>query len=251
MTDGPALPPVVVLVRPQMPENIGACARAMRNFGLTELRLVKPRERWPNEKAVAMAANAVGVLDDARLFETLEEAVADLDRVYATTARERHIVKPVLTPRGAAQDARNVARRAGYLFGPERTGLEADEIMGAQAIVEIPTDPGYASLNLAQAVLICAYEWRLAGETRRDQELQTGEFGPASQAELVRLYEHLEEELEAGGFFRTEAQKPTMVQNLRAIFARAGLTEQEVRTLRGAIKSLTTRRKLPRNRDAG
>ena len=234
-----------------MPENIGACARAMRNFGLTELRLVKPRERWPNEKAVAMAANAVGVLDDASLFETLEAAVADLDRVYATTARERHIVKPMMTPRGAAQDARAVARRAGYLFGPERTGLEAPEIAGAQAIVEIPTDPGYASLNLAQAVLICAYEWRLSGEGGHDQILQTGEFGPASQAELGLLYEHLEKELQAGGFFRTEAQKPTMVQNLRAIFARAGLTEQEVRTLRGAIKSLTTRRKMPRNRDAG
>jgi len=238
-----AKPPVVILVRPQMPENIGACARAMRNFGLTELRLVNPRERWPNEKAVAMAANAVGVLDDAKVFGTLEQAVCDLDRVYATTARQRHVVKPLLTPRGAAVEAR-ASRRAGYLFGPERTGLEADEIAAAQAIVEIPADPDYASLNLAQAVLVCAYEWFQLGASRPDRVLQTGEFGLASQAELQRLYEHLESELETGGFFRTDAQKPTMVQNLRALFARASLTEQEVRTLRGAIKSLTTNKKV-------
>lgn len=248
MTEGGrSRPPVVILVRPQMPENIGAAARAMRNFGLTELRLVRPRERWPNEKAVSMAANAVGVLDDARLFDTLEAAVGDLDRVFATTARERHIVKPILTPRGAAVEAR-AGLRPGYLFGPERTGLEAEEVAAAQAIVEIPTDPDYASLNLAQAVLVCAYEWRLAGTTRPDRALPTGEHGLASQAELGSLYEHLENELQAGGFFRTAAQKPTMVQNLRAIFSRADLTEQEVRTLRGAVKSLTTRRKIPKGR---
>lgn len=237
--------PVVVLVRPQMPENIGACARAMRNFGLTELRLVKPRERWPNEKAVSMAANAVAVLDEAKVFETLDGATADLDRVFATSARERHVVKPLMTPRAAAAAARR-SRRPGYLFGPERTGLEAEEVAGAQAIVEIPADPDYASLNLAQAVLVCSYEWFLSGIDQPDQALQTGEYGLASQAELGRFYDHLESELDAGGFFRTEAQRPTMVQNLRAMFARASLTEQEVRTLRGAIKSLTTNKKTSR-----
>ncbi|MBM3557770.1 MAG: RNA methyltransferase, partial [Alphaproteobacteria bacterium] len=196
--------PAVILVRPQLPENIGACARAMRNFGLTDLRLVAPRERWPNERAVAMAAHAVAVVEDARVHPTLEEAIADLQVVYATTARNRYLVKPILTPRAAAVETRRLdgeGTRVGYLFGPERTGLETDEIAVASAIIEIPTDPDYASLNLAQAVLVCAYEWfNAAPAPAQPVPLDP----PATQGALAKLYDHLEGELEAGGFFRTE-----------------------------------------------
>ena len=156
------LTPAIILVRPQMGENIGAAARGMRNFGLSEMRLVAPRDGWPNPKAVATASGAGRVLDAARVHGTTAEAIADCHTVYATTARPRDLIKPVLTPEAAMAEARGLiaaGQKVGFLFGPERAGLQNDDLAGAQAIVSVPVDPEFASLNLAQCVLLLAYEW--------------------------------------------------------------------------------------------
>jgi len=247
--------PAIILVRPQLPENIGAAARAMRNCGLADLRLVRPRMRWPHAKARAVAAGADRVLDQAKLFETVEAAVSDLGYVLATTARPRDQVKPVLTPRAAAAElrARAAARtRAGILFGPERTGLENEETDLADAFVSVPLDPGFSSLNLAQAVLVLAYEWFQAGDVTPARRMPpAARVVPASKAELAAFFARLEAELKACGFLRNPEMQPVMARNIRSMFARAELTEQEIRTLHGMLTGLTQRPHAPRERSAG
>lgn len=240
--DGDA--PAIVLVRPQLGENIGTAARAMLNFGLSDLRLVAPRDGWPSERARAAASGADLVIDRARLFADSKEAVADLDFVIATTARARDMVKPVLTPAAAAAKLREAIAaggRAGVMFGPERTGLENDEVVLADALVMVPVNPAFASLNLAQAVLLIGYEWFKASDRTAAERIDYLQTRPATKEELLGFFEHLEGELDRFGFLKPPEKRPSMVRNLRNLFQRAGLTEQEVRTMRGVVASLTRR----------
>lgn len=237
--------PCIVLVEPQLGENIGMAARAMLNFGLTDLRLVRPRDVWPNQKAVNAASGANVVVDDARLFDTTEEAVADLQRVYAATARARDMRKTVVTPQRAASDMRGfntAGDRCGILFGPERAGLDNHDVALADTLLSVPLNPAFSSLNIAQAVLLVAYEWFRSDDETPPEVFVQGRTGPAARAELIALFEHLESELVAGGFLFPPEKAPVMVRNLRNMLQRAHLTEQEVRTLRGVIKGLTERR---------
>jgi tRNA/rRNA methyltransferase len=234
--------PCVILNEPQLAENIGAVARVMANFGLHDLRLVRPRDGWPQERAWASASGADWPLNNARVFDRLEDAVADLHRLYATTARPRETRLPVLTPREAAGELNAAAHEGlntGLLFGGERAGLETSDIALAQAIVTIPIDPKFRSLNLAQAVALSAYEWRMTVADRPAAAFRPEGEEPAPQAEVIGFYEHLERELEFSGFFYPPEKTPSMVRNLRMIFARSRLTLQEVRTLRGVITALT------------
>jgi tRNA/rRNA methyltransferase len=241
--------PVVILVEPQLGENIGTAARAMLNFGLTDMRIVNPRDGWPSEKAVTSSSGADLVIDNVRVFETTAEAVADLNFLYATTARPRDMFKRETTPREAALETRTSlegGEKVGILFGAERAGLSNADITLAQAIIAIPVNPAYASLNLAQAVLLVAYEWFQSGDVKHDDgnvggraRLGDKEEPLASNEDLVHLFEHLESELDSAGFLRPPEKRPNMVQNLRNIFQKAQLREQEVRTLRGVVKSLT------------
>ncbi|HYH36883.1 MAG TPA: RNA methyltransferase [Azospirillum sp.] len=238
--------PTIILVQPQMGENIGACARAMLNCGLTELRLVKPRDGWPNEKAQASASGADLVLDNAKLYETTAEAVADLQVVYATTVRTRGMVQEFVTPRVAAEELRAqyaAGHTTGVLFGPERTGLVNDDLTLADKLITVPLNPSFSSLNLAQAVLLIGYEWFQTGEVPPDRVLHTGQTRPATKAELLNFFEHIEGELDRTGFFTTPEKRPSMVRNLRNAFERMQMTEQEVRTFHGILASLTGRRK--------
>lgn len=239
--------PIFILVEPQMPENIGGAARAMWNFGLERMRLVAPREGWPNPKAVAMASGAGRLLDDARLFGTTAEAVADITHLYATTARPRGMTKRVITPEAAmAEAAERIAagERVGVLFGRERTGLETADIVRANTIVTVPVNPDFPSLNLAQCVLLLGYEWRkLAGEKPR---AVAPEEEPAEQGKVEGMLAHLIEELDAVRFFFPEAKRETMIANLRSLFHRAPLTAQDVRTLRGVIRALASKPRKPR-----
>ncbi len=233
--------PAIILVEPQMGENIGAAARAMANFCLTDLRLVRPRDGWPNRKAEAAASGATGIVSDVRVFETAEAAIADLNFVYATTARVRDLPKAVVGPQEAAAmlKARTAAGEAtGVLFGRERWGLTNEEVALADAIVTFPVNPAFASLNLAQSVLLVAYEWMAAGldgALPGRTALPERGFAPAAKAHLLGLMQHLETALEPTGYFRTDDMKPTMVQNLRAILQRAGLTQDEIDVLHGVI----------------
>jgi len=245
-------PPAIILVRPQLGQNIGAAARAMANFGLTELRLVEPRDGWPNAEARTFASGANGVIDGVRTYASLEDAVGDLHFLLATTARPRDMVKPVVTAEtGAAVAHERVTdgQRVGFVFGPERTGLENDEVALANAALMVPVDPGFASINLAQTVLVCAYEWRKQSADERVGRhtafdgLAAGErpmrgSRPAERAELIGLFEHLERELDRSGFLRPPEKRQTMVRNIRNILGRMEATEQEVRTLRGIVASL-------------
>ena len=236
--------PAIILVEPQLGENIGTTARAMYNCGLTDLRLVNPRDGWPNPRAESAASGADVVLENARLFESTEAAVADLIRVYATTARRRDMVKPVLAPRLAAQEMRQLEARGetfGVLFGPERTGLSNDDVVLAEAILAVPLNPAFSSLNLAQAVLLISYEWYL-GEQPETRELPQAGSRPATSEELVHFFRHLEEDLTEAGFLLPIEKRPIMVRNLRNIFQRARLTDQELRTLHGVVRSLSGRR---------
>lgn len=236
--------PTVILVQPQLGENIGAAARAMLNFGLTEMRLVNPRGDWPNQKAINTASGADAVLEDARLFESTEASIADCAHVLATTARVRDMVKPVLTPREAAAKLREyqtAGERAALLFGREKSGLHNDDVAHAEALVIVPANPAYSSINLAQAVLLIGYEWFQAGvaaDELADRVMRKG-AQPASQKEIADLFAHLEEELDECGFLYPPEKRPRMVRNIRNIFTRADLTDQEVRTLRGIIVGLT------------
>ncbi len=236
--------PVIVLVEPQLPENIGAAARAMMNFALTELRLVRPRPRWPHPKAVEMASGAGAILERAVLFDTTPAAVADLQVLYASSARLRDMVKPVVTPRDGAALLRGAiaeGRRCGVLFGRERTGLENQDMVLATALMTVPANPAHASLNLAQAVLLVGYEWFVAGAASVPTKITRKGAEPARMADLHGLFDQLEAELDKCGFLHVADKRPRMVRNIRNIFSRAGLTDQEVRTLRGIVSGLTRR----------
>jgi tRNA/rRNA methyltransferase len=243
--------PAIVLVEPQLGENIGTAARAMANFGLVDLRIVNPREGWPSEKARAAASRADHVLDRARVFPSLPEAIADLRFVYATTARSREVAKPVVGPREAAARLRALlggGQEAGVLFGRERIGLTNEELSLADEILTLPVDPNFASLNVAQAVLVVAYEWRRSGIANDEAGLPFDRPGGplANKAELAGLFEHLETALEQSGFFRPPEKRPHMVEALRTLLHRAQLSEQEVRTLRGVVTALEQRPTRPR-----
>lgn len=238
------LNPAIILVAPQLAENIGSCARAMLNCGLTDLRLVRPRPTWPHPRAVASAVGADVVLDNVKLFATTAEAVADLHYVYATTARPREGVRRVVTPRAAAAEVHERVQkheRSGYLFGPERTGLENDDVLCADALLSVPTNPEFSSLNLAQAVLLAAYEWRMAGDATPPAVLAKGRAETAEKKEVLDFFARLESELDACGFLRNVEMRPIMVRNIRNIFHRAGLMGHEVRTLHGILTGLTER----------
>ena len=228
--------PVVVLVRPQLGENIGKAARAMLNFGLTELRLVEPRDGWPNPSAGPAAAGADIVLERAQVYATTAEAVADCAHVYATTVRKRGVTKPVVTPEEAAREMAGNVGRSALLFGPERSGLETDDVALARAILTVPINPDFGSLNLAQAVILCAYEWSkhetLVQPTREDL------LPPAPQDELEGLIDHLDRMLEPKGYFLPESRAEATRRTLRGVLTKPGWNHLEVRTLRGVLSSL-------------
>jgi len=234
--------PAIILVEPQLGENIGMVARAMANFGLSELRLVNPRDGWPSEKARSAASKADHVIDATRVFEALEEAISDLNFVYATTARERYGFKPVRSPVVAAETLRHkfvAGERTGILFGRERFGLSNEEVALADEIVTFPVNPAFASLNIAQAVLLMSYEWMKSGmEDLTVTAFQPVEQRPATKEEVQGLFEHIEEALDARGYFRPPAKKPKMVDNLRAVLSRRAFTAQEISVFRGVISSL-------------
>lgn len=231
--------PAFVLVRPQMGENIGAAARAMLNFGLDRMRLVAPRDGWPNPKAAAMASGAGRVLDAAGVFDTLPGAIGDCDYVFATTARGRELAKPVLSPERAMAEARALVaagRKVAVLFGPERAGLENEDIARANAIITVPVNPEFFSLNLAQSVLLTAYEWRrLGGEVVHEVQANT-DF--ASAIEVEKLAEHYEARLEEAGYFFPPAKAPGMKVVLRNMWSRLGLTGTDVQRLHGMLRQL-------------
>ncbi len=235
--------PAIVLVRPQLGQNIGMCARAMLNCGLNDLRLVAPRDGWPNPEATAAASGADTVLERARVYDTVQDAVAECTRVYATTARARDQVKPVVTPKRAAEEAREAAatgHSVAILFGPERSGLENEEVSLADAVLAVPLNPAFTSLNLAQAVLLVGYEWWQLGTEIPARALASGGTTavPATKAELENFYRRLEAGLDEGSFFTSPDKRPLIIRNIRNIFARTGLTKAEVDTLHGIVSAL-------------
>lgn len=233
----------IVLVQPQLGENIGAAARAMYNFGLTDLRLVAPRDGWPNDRAVAMAAGADVVVENARVFDSVEAAVADVQYLAASTARPRHMVKPVVGPREAAGEMLRRVRggaTVGLLFGAERSGLENDHIAMADVIVQVPTSPLFSSLNLGQAVLLLSYEWFAL--TQSGDEVAPLDYGDgvlATGEDLAGLFGHLEGELVDAGYFYPPEKQPVMARTIRNALQRAEFSYQEVQILRGVIKALS------------
>jgi tRNA/rRNA methyltransferase len=240
--------PVIVLVEPQLGENIGAAARAMANFGLSRLRLVRPRQTWPNDKARMMATGAVRVLDGVKLYDTLEGAIADCNFVLATTARAHDQAKPVIGPaEAAAEMAPRIGggERVAVLFGRERNGLENDEVALADRIVTLPVNPAFASLNLAQAVVIVAYEWfKLAGGSKLPFAMPE-KSKPAPKQQLLSFFAALERELEKVEFFRPPDKRDTMQINLRNIISRMTPTQQDIQTLHGVIMAIAEGRKGP------
>ena len=242
MTDAQGLqPPAIVLVRPQLGENIGKAARAMLNFGLTEMRLVAPRDGWPSPSAGPAAAGADCVLAKAQLFDTVAEAVADCAHVYATTVRKRGITKPVVTPEEAACTIATAPGKSALLFGPERSGLDIQDVGFSRAIITVPINPEFGSLNLAQAVIICAYEWsktRSLTQPTREEILP-----PAPQEELDGLIGHLESMLEPKGYFQPEIREQVTRTTLRNVLTKPGWNHLEVRTLRGVLTTLARKRR--------
>ena len=232
--------PAVILMEPQLGENIGATARAMLNFGLRRLDLVAPRDGWPNEKAEAMASGAGVVLEEARLFPDLDAALAEQQYVLATTARSREMLLPVLSPEEAAREiAGRIAagQKCAVLFGPERSGLQNEDVLKTDGVISIPVNPAFASLNIAQAVLVIAYEWaKIAGLEGWESDLARAE--PASKADFERLLTHLFTELDRANYFFPPERRVQKERNLAVSLARAGLTEGEIRTWRGVIKAL-------------
>jgi tRNA/rRNA methyltransferase len=231
--------PCFILVAPQMGENIGAAARVMANFGLSDLRLVAPRDGWPNPAAETMSAGALPDVVKVQVFETVETAIADCGLVIATTARPRGLEKPVLTLPEAQRRVLSTAARTAILFGAERTGLPNDAVTLSDAILSFPVNRAFGSLNLAQAVALVAYGWAEASAVGLPEGFAASVDAPASKEDLVGMMEHFEEELDRAGFFLPDVKREVMVQNIRNAFTRAGWTEQEVRTFRGAIKALT------------
>ena len=232
--------PAIILIRPQLGENIGKAARAMLNFGLTDLRLVAPRDGWPNPDAGPTAAGAGVVLDKARVFSTVEEAIADCTHVYATTVRNRDMPKPVATPHEVALQMHGLiaaGERPAVMFGPERSGMTNDDIALADTVLTVPINPDYGSLNLAQAVILVSYEYfQSKNETPAYQPAH--DDGLSSKKELVDLMEHLESVLDSKGFFRSPGRRDPQRRTLRNLLQNAELSSQEVMTLRGVVKSL-------------
>lgn len=239
--------PAIILVEPQLGENIGMAARAMLNCGLTDLRLVRPRDGWPNDDAVAASADADNVIERTRVYQTTKDAIGDLGLVFATTARPRDMTKRVVTPKAAVSEMAtflNTGGNIGVLFGRESKGLKNDDVALADAVLSVPLNPSFSSLNLAQAVYTVAYEWFQSHDETPPSELALPKgTRPGNKRELVGLFEHLEAALDASGFLRNEEKRPIMARNLRNMFGRAGLSEQEIRTLRGVISSLEKNRK--------
>ncbi len=225
-----------------MGENIGAAARAMLNFGLTDLRLVAPRDGWPNDRAIAMASRADIVLENTRVFGCTEDAIADLNHVYATTARPRDVIKKISTPRAAAAELRAPANKSaatGILFGKESVGLSREDVALADSIISVPLNPDFSSINLAQAVLLVGYEWFQAADDTPPVQVHNEER-PANKAELSHLFDRIERELDARGYFEPILQrKHVILQNMRNMFQRLGLMESDVRAFQGIIKGLT------------
>ncbi len=237
--------PAFILVNPQMGENIGGAARAMWNFGLDRMRLIAPRDGWPNPAAVAMASGAGRVLDGVQVVETTGAALKDLNYVFATTARNRDLTKPVMTPERAMAHARELTangQKVGVMFGPERAGLQNADVVQADALISIPVNPAFASLNLAQSVLLVAYEWRRLGDDTPPEVLALGKARFASNIERQKLNDRLEARLEDAGFFWPEEKRESMVENLRNLFARMPLTDADIRLLHGVVKALGRKR---------
>ncbi len=228
--------PVVILVRPQLGENIGKAARAMLNFGMSDLRLVAPRDGWPNPSAGPAASGADSVLADARVFDTVAAATADCAHVYATTVRKRGVVKPVRTPEAAAAEMRGAAGQPAILFGPERSGLETDDVAIARTIITVPINPAFGSLNLAQAVMVVAYEWS-KGQALA-QPPRVDDAPPASQFELDGMIAQLDAMLDEAGFYFPPDKVPTVRRNIRSILTKPAWNAQEVRTLRGMLTAI-------------
>ena len=228
--------PIIILVRPQLGQNIGKAARAMLNFGLTELRLVAPRDGWPNPEAGPAASGADLVLEQAKLFDSVAEAIADCSHVYATTVRKRGVERPVMTPEEAARTIHADLGRSAILFGPERSGLETDDLGVARTIITVPINPAFGSLNLAQAVILCAYEWSkgVALESPPATLLDP----PATQEELDGLISHLDLMLDGAGYFFPTNRAPAFRRALRGVLTKPGWSSQEVRTLRGVLSTL-------------
>ena len=229
--------PIIVLVRPQLGQNIGKSARAMLNFGLTEMRLVAPRDGWPNPSAGPAASGADVVLKHARLFDTVQGAVADCPTVYASTVRRRDLVMPVLSPEAMADAMASSSTRTAILFGPERSGLETDEVALANAIITVPINPEFGSLNLAQAVILLAYEWSKRGALAvpPEKELEP----PAPHGELEGLIGQLEAELDSKGYFHPPSRTQATKNTLRTIFTKTGWSSREVKAVRGVVRALT------------
>jgi tRNA/rRNA methyltransferase len=228
--------PAVVLVRPQLGENIGKAARAMLNFGLSDLRLVAPRDGWPNADAGPASAGADAVLADAKLFATVQEAIADCHYVYATTVRPRGLWKPVVTPAAAGAEIRGRPVKQAVLFGPERSGLETDEVAIAHAILTVPVNPAFTSLNLAQAVILVAYEWFKAADST--PPVATSYDEPAAHASLEGLIEQVDAGLEAADYYNVPSRVRSSKRTLRNLLTRPAYSEKEVRTLRGIVHAL-------------
>ncbi len=238
--------PVIILVQPQMGENIGAAARAMLNFGLSELRLVNPRDGWPNERAVAMASRADSILENVKVFESTEGAIADLHHVYAATARPRDMIKPVVTPRQAATDIRQSSareQRTGILFGKESRGLDSDDVSRADTILTVPLNPDFSSINLAQTVLLLAYEWYQVEDQTPGKYLQNEERPPTKE-EYSYLFKRIEDELDAREYFdRFPQRKNIIMRNMRDMFQRANLVETDIKAFQGMIKGISRPKK--------
>lgn len=231
------IPPTIILLSPQMGENIGASARAMYNFGLTDLRLVTPRDGWPNDTAVTMAAGAQSVIHNAKCYNHIEEAISDCHVIAATTARTRDIALPSHTPRSLYTDLYTPDTRLGLLFGCEKSGLTNEDISYANTLIHIDVNPDYGSLNLAQAVGILSYEW-YSGTRMLSEKSDRLSDNIAPKEDITYLYNHLEQALDDKGFFKIVEKRHTMIQNIRTIFSRCRLTSQEVQTLRGILKCL-------------
>ncbi len=231
--------PVIILVRPQLGENIGKAARAMLNFGLVELRLVSPRDGWPNPSAGPAAAGADIVLEQARLFDTLAEAVSDCSHVYATTVRKRGVTKPVVTPEVAAHEIHSAAGKCAIMFGPERSGLETDDVALARSIITVPINPQFGSLNLAQAVILCAYEWSKHQLLASPPAVNLDP--PAPQAELDGLISQVATMVEPAGYFHPPDRAATTRRTLISLLTKPGWSSHEVRTLRGVFSALMPR----------
>jgi tRNA/rRNA methyltransferase len=234
--------PTIILVEPQKGENIGAAARAMLNFGLTDLRLVNPRDGWPSKPAQDMAVGALEKMPPVQIFDTLAAAAHDIHYMFATTARPREMVKPIHSPYSAIHESRsriNENQKTAFVFGPERAGLTNDDVAACHAILTMTTNPDFSSLNIAAAVMIICYEWMAAQGNKDEVVRPTGASFPVEHAKMEELMIRLESDLERGGFFRDDGHKPTMVRNIRNLFARTGMTDQEVRTFHGMLSALT------------